>query len=203
MITIILILTTLFTSPSQPQGRNKELLAREAIEKFIRLEFNFRDEELWHRMVKLSPRRQQLERQRNPDLSGIGWFSWDDSFFVAESYHIGKINVGGNKANGVVTYKRVGKSNGNETVISDSLMRDTVIYSLVYHKKQWLIVDPPLPRISLDTLINFYQRNQSSFKTYESLSGKHWLDDTSVTEMQKDYYRRIMKSLDVLKSLKH
>jgi hypothetical protein len=154
-------------------------------------------------MVKLSPRRKQLEKKKNPDLSGVGWLSWDDSFFVAESYHIDKINIFGDKANGVVVYKRLGQSIGNETVITDSLISDTVIYSMVYHKKHWLVVDPPLPRISIDTLINIYQKNQSAFETYKSLSGKNWLDDTSIAKTQKDYYGRIVKSFNVLKRMKH
>jgi hypothetical protein len=46
MITILIIMTTLLTCSGQQKERNKGYLAHDVIENFVRLEFNFRDEEL-------------------------------------------------------------------------------------------------------------------------------------------------------------
>lgn len=168
VLTLMLVLST-SVAVGCDRHSPKEQQARDLVERFCRSEFGDGSSvdtagmlETRYGIVKYSPKGvKQAERAGlfivadEPVL-----LSYDDSpLYVVKSLRIENVSVTGNKAMATVFYNRLARTKGhgdNRQLIPDHIRLEKVRLSLIYEDK-WHIYDPPLPRISLDTMLAYYQ----------------------------------------------
>jgi hypothetical protein len=172
--------------------------ARELVEKFCRDEF-IGVEDIRLDAAKYSRKQALREKKRDPEFRGMVKFWDNDPLFVVTSYQIREVLVNKNTGLATIVYDRIARTEGDGVLkrkfVPDPNAQDRVQLHLIYDGSKWWLYDPPIPRVSIEALIEYYR------KTLNRL-GPDWLERSDISEAQKGYYRKDQKSLEVLKSLR-
>ncbi len=180
--------------PAFLSANNLREAAVQTVEAFCKAEFEGDRSDERTALSKFSPARATKERERDPLFGGSVIF-WDvDPSFIVEWYKVLDVTVNKDRAIATVSYKRVARSERKSKIIPDYKDPDLVKLDLVHDGKQWWILDPPLPRIS----------KQALMETYASLLNMmddKWLERPEISQAQKRYYRERKEALRVLQSL--
>jgi hypothetical protein len=171
---------------------------RKIVEAYCQAEFNgIRD--IRFELVKYSSKREAMEKKRDQQFRGK-LLDWDaDPLFVVSSYHIQKVTVEKNRAIAIVDYKRIAKTKGEgvpkRKLIPDYVEHDMVKLQFIHDGIKWWIFDPPLPRISIKAIINYFEDDVKQY-------GAQWLERTDISEEQKKTYLYSVNTLKILKELR-
>ena len=181
-------------------AREQSKLVRGFVEAFCQAEF-MGNSGIRLDVVKYSKKRHLVEKKRDSDFAGKALYWDNDPLYVVASYKIVDIEVAKDKksAQATVAYKRLVRTEGDgvlkRKLIPDFMERDIVRLQLIYEDSKWWIFDPPLPRISLDAIIQDYKGTLQDM-------GNNWLERPDVSEAQKQYYRKRKQDLKILEGLK-
>jgi hypothetical protein len=176
------------------KGVQSTVNSREAVEQFCRAEFDGHSER--YDNARLTPGYKARKRQQGYDFDG-GVNLWDwNPYVIVTSYEVLSVSVKGKRGTATVAYRRIGRSDGKEMIVPETPRREVVTLDLTFDGTRWWVVDPPLPRISKEDLIIFYE------ETMERFPGD-WLERSDITEHQKVYFLRKQEALRVLKTLTH
>lgn len=157
--TIILLIILYIALPVLAETDNKSKVdnARNIVESFCRSEFEGDEFDQRIKLIKFSPAREKKEKIRTgPALPWVVFWDWDE-FYIVSSYKVVDVVLSGKRGVATVEYKRIAKSKGKGEIIPSQKGQDIVKLNLVYNGKQWWIFDPPLPRISLKAIVDFYE----------------------------------------------
>ena len=197
IINIILVFIN-FSHVLPSDGLKKIDSVRELAEKFCRDEFmGIQDIRL--DIAKYSWKQMLWEKKRDPESRGMVKFWDNDPLFVVTSYQITDISVKKNSAVATIVYKRIARTEGDGVLkrkfVPDHTAHDRVQLHLIYDGSKWWVYDPPIPRVSIEALIEHYSNTINRL-------GPDWLDRSDISESQKEYYRNDQKSLKILNSLR-
>jgi len=199
-MTIILVVCSVLSLLSDVIDANEladPYSAREVAEKFCRAEF-MGTEDIRLDIAKYSHKQMTREKKRDPEFRGMVK-DWDnDPLFVVASYKITDVSVKKNHAIATIIYQRLARTEGDgvlkRKLIADRMSRDIVKLHLIYTDSRWWVLNPPIPRVSLEAII-------SDHKSILDRLGDDWLQRPGISESQKQYYRKLQKNLEILKSL--
>jgi hypothetical protein len=171
---------------------------RELAEKFCRAEFTG-VEDIRLDIAKYSRKQMLWEKKRDPEFRGMAKFWDNDPLFVVASYQITDVSVKKNHAIATIVYKRLARTEGDgvlrRKLIPDSLGHEIIQLDLIYNGSKWWVLDPPIPRVSLEAIIAYH-------KGYLNIMGENWLGRSDISEGQKQYYRKLQENLRILESLR-
>jgi len=172
--------------------------AREVVEKFCRAEF-MGVQDIRLDIAKYSRKQMLLEKKRDPESRGMVKFWDNDPLFVVASYQITDVSVKENHAIATIVYKRLARTCGDgvlkRKLIPDRKSHDIVKLHLIYNESRWWVLNPPIPRVSLEAIIEYH-------KNYHKIMGDDWLRRPGISESQKQYYRKLQENLEILNSLR-
>jgi len=139
------------------------------------------------------------EKKRDPESRGMVKFWDNDPLFVVASYEITDVSVKKNYAIATIVYNRLARTEGDgvlkRKLIPDRISHDIVKLHLIYNESRWCVLDPPIPRVSLEAIIEYH-------KNYHKIMGDDWLQRTGISESQKQYYRKLQENLGILNRLR-
>jgi hypothetical protein len=165
---------------------------REAVEQFCRAEFNGHNER--YDNARITSAYKGKKRRQGYDFDG-GVNLWDwNPYIIVTSYEVLSASARGERGTASVAYRRIGRSDGKEKIIPETSRREVVTLNLTFDGTRWWVLDPPLPRVSKEELLTFYE------KTMERFPGD-WLQRPDITEHQKTYFLRKQEALKVLKEM--
>lgn len=148
-------------------------------------------------LVKYSNNRLEVEKKRDPELLGKVIAFEADPIMVVNSYKIQQIVVNNNKAVANVAYDRIAKSKGHglpgRKILSEKVKQEIVELHLINEKGRWLVVDPPLPRISKQALMQYYKGYIESMEK--------WIHTDKSSAGQRHNYETMVDTLNFLESL--
>jgi hypothetical protein len=200
-INLILITYVFFNMVSHVFAANElanQDSARELAERFCRAEFMGVDD-IRFDIVKYSRKQMLWEKKRDPEFRGMAKFWDNDPLFVVASYQITDVSVKRNYAIATIIYKRLARTEGDgvlkRKLIPDSLEHDIIRLALIYDESKWWVLDPPIPRVSLDAIIRYHKSDLNSL-------GDDWLQRPDISESQKQSYRKLQENLQILESLR-
>lgn len=166
-----------------------EGLARQAVETYARVEFELGDPEKREKIIKFSPERAEELKKKSPEEWIYVTFGYFDRIVVA-SYKLDEVKVTGTRATARLIYRRLAHADGDTDdtwrLIPEPAHDESVTLNLVFDKgwhssawsvsfltatlnsiftkNQWWVLDPPVPRISKQAMINYYS---NQLKWYE------------------------------------
>jgi len=172
--------------------------ARELAEKFCRAEF-MGVEDIRLDIAKYSQTQMLWEKKRDPEFRGMVK-SWDnDPLFVVASYQITDVSVKKDHAIATIVYKRLARTKGDgvlkRKLIPDNMSHDEVKLHLIYNESAWWVLDPPIPRVSLEAIMRYH-------KSVLDRLGYDWLKRSDISEGQKQHYRKRQENLEILNRLR-
>ena len=211
------LLLTAATAAAVLTGKgNTVQAARETVEAFCRNEFEGSEPETRERLVRFSPEVEaEFQKREHPWLSKHVTIP---PLVVVSAYEVKDVRVDGNLASAVVAYRRLARTENQyrNPYISDKKDNDlvtltlvfdegwrpsdrsvpfaTVAWNFVFIRDQWRVLDPPVPRISKQTLLEYYE---SELKWY--VDRKKEIGE--LPEHQQDAYDRKSGIFRFLKSL--
>lgn len=148
-------------------------------------------------IAKYTTSRRKEESRKDPELLGKVIAFEADPIFVVKSFEITNILVEKNTAVVTVVFDRIAKSMGSglpgRKIIADDLKQDVVKLQLIRDQENWWILDPPIPRVSVKALHQFYKDRIDSMAD--------WIFTKRVSDSQKNNYEEMNKTLEILKSL--
>jgi len=148
-------------------------------------------------LVKYSNKRLEIEKKRDPELLGKVIAFEADPIMVVNSYKIQQIVISNNKSVATVAYDRIAKSKGHglpgRKIIPEYVKQEIVEFHLINEKGQWLIIDPPLPRISKRSLMQYYKDYIESMEK--------WIHTDKSSAGQRHNYEAMVATLNFLESL--
>ena len=170
------------TMPTTEEAANKVVV------EFCQAEFNL-DAEKRFEVIKFTPGGEAEARERRSHgpamIPGVMIFPQSDPLIVVTSYVARRVKVTKQGARAIVEYKTVarrGHGGVYARFVPHPVERDTVELHLIHTEGRWWILDPPLPRVSLDSMIASYKYEigeyEARFKQYpETLERdkKHYL----------------------------
>jgi len=173
-------------------------LVRELAETFCGAEFiGVKDIRL--DIAKYSRKQMLWEKKRDPEARGMVKFWDNDPLFVVASYQITGISIKENYAIATVVYKRLARTEGDGVLkrkfVPDRTAHDRVQLHLIYDGARWWVYNPPIPRVSIEALIEDYRNTLNRL-------GSDWLERSDISQGQKEYYRKDQENLQVLNSLR-
>jgi len=172
--------------------------ARELVEKFCRAEF-MGVQDIRLDIAKYSRKQRAWEKKRDSEFRGMVKYWDNDPLFVVESYQITDVSVKKNYAIATIVYNRLARTEGDgvlkRKLIPDRISHDIVKLHLIYNESRWWVLDPPIPRVSLEAIIEYH-------KNYYKIMGDDWLQRTGISESQKQYYRKLQENLGILNRLR-
>jgi hypothetical protein len=172
--------------------------ARELVEKFCRAEF-MGVQDIRLDIAKYSRKQRAWEKKRDSEFRGMVKYWDNDPLFVVESYQITDVSVKKTRAIATIVYKRVAMTEGDgvlkRKLIPDRMSHDIVKLHLIYNESRWWVLDPPIPRVSLEAIIEYH-------KNYYKIMGDDWLQRIGISESQKQYYRKLQENLEILNRLR-
>ncbi len=172
--------------------------ARELVEKFCRAEF-MGVQDIRLDIAKYSRKQIAWEKKRDPEFRGMVKYWDNDPLFVVASYQITDVSVKKNRAIATIVYKRLARTEGDgvlkRKIIPDSLEHDIISLDLIYNRSTWWVLDPPIPRVSLEDITRYH-------KSHLNRLGDDWLQRPDISEGQKQYYRKGQENLKILESLR-
>lgn len=175
-----------------------EQAAKRALQHFC-TEMNDGRLQVWEKsekVVKFSPKREKLEKQRDPDFHGRVLSLLGDSLYVVTSYSLKELTVTGQRATALIAYERIAKTEGEgdlERIILPDKAKEEVKVQMVYEANQWWILDPPLPHVSLPALISTYE--------YELKQIDQIRNNPKISSAQKRQFAQYENELKTLKML--
>lgn len=90
------------------------------------------------------------------------------------------------RATAQVMYRRVAHSVGNTDgswhLVADPMDNDLVTLNLIYDHKKWYVLDPPLPKISKQFLIDYYE---ATIKNLEVENDPLWQKERDTVKLLK------------------
>src|SRR6266540_792313 len=134
---------------------------RTVVNNYVVAQFKLGEEEYFLKYVKFSSKHKEFEYLNYHAEEGSVYDIIKDPLFIVDSYEIHKIICNGNKAEALIKYKRLARTNGrlyNREIITDILPNDVVKLHIIKSGNSWFIVDPPLPRVSIQVLKNEYEK---------------------------------------------
>lgn len=165
-------------------------------EKFCYADFEG-DPDIRMDIAKYTTSRRKEESRKDPELLGKVIAFEADPIFVVKSFEITNILVEKNTAVVTVVFDRIAKSMGSglpgRKIIADDLKQDVVKLQLIRDQEKWWILDPPIPRVSVKALHQFYKDRIDSMAD--------WIFTKRASESQKNNYEEMNKTLEILKSL--
>jgi hypothetical protein len=172
--------------------------AREFAEKFCRAEF-MGVEDIRLDIAKYSRKQMLWEKKRDPESRGMVKFWDNDPLFVVASYQIAHVSVKKDRAIATIVYKRLARTEGDgvlkRKLVPDRMAHDIVRLHLIYDGSTWWVLDPPIPRVSLEAIIRYH-------KNHLDRLGDDWVKRPDISDGQKQYYRKLQENLQILKSLR-
>src|SRR5215813_1407604 len=197
-ILIIYIAFNIFSHVFAANELENQDSARELAERFCRAEFMGVDD-IRFDIVKYSRKQILWEKKRDPEFRGMAKFWDNDPLFVVASYQITDVLVKKNHAIATIVYKRLARTCGDgvlkRKLIPDRKSHDIVKLHLIYNESRWWVLNPPIPRVSLEAIIEYH-------KNYHKIMGDDWLRRPGISESQKQYYRKLQENLEILNSLR-
>lgn len=176
----------MFSSPAlcQAPSHSDSEQVRSLVENLVASDFNGLRPPPEADIIRLSPtvERRNVLRAGSMKLTAITMDA--DAIVVVKAYQIGEVRAHGSNATAKVLYERLaltqgygyGAKNSNpREFVRDVNHEDIAIFELEKHEDRWVVVDPPLPRISIDTLLEFYK---SQLSRYEGLRDRRKSDST-------------------------
>ena len=198
LITIIYFVLSVFSHVFAANELASQDSPRELAEKFCRAEFTG-VEDIRLDIAKYSRKQMLWEKKRDPEFRGMAKFWDNDPLFVVASYQITDVSVKKNHAIATIVYKRLARTEGDgvlrRKLIPDSLGHEIIQLDLIYNGSKWWVLDPPIPRVSLEAIIAYH-------KGYLNIMGENWLGRSDISEGQKQYYRKLQENLRILESLR-
>ncbi|MDV6346438.1 hypothetical protein R2083_02780 [Nitrosomonas sp. Is35] len=165
-------------------------------EKFCLAEFEG-DPDMRMDIAKYTTSRRKEESRKDPELLGKVIAFEADPIFVVKSFEITNILVEKNTAVVTIVFDRIAKSMGSglpgRKIIADDLKQDVVKLRLIRDQEEWWILDPPIPRVSVKALHQFYKDRIDSMAD--------WIFTKRASESQKNNYEEMNKTLEILKLL--
>jgi hypothetical protein len=176
----------------------KTSLAKEVVEKFCSSEFmGIQDIRL--DLAKYSSKQQEQEKKRDPEFKGMVKYWDNDPLYVVSSYQIINVLVKKNHAEATIAYKLLARTEDDgvfkRKLIPIDVADDIVNLRLIYDGSKWWILDPPIPRISLEAITEYHRNNIN-------IMGNDWLKRSNISEDQKRYYRRLQENLKIFNALR-
>lgn len=148
------------------------------------------------KIVKFSPQREKLEKQRDSEFHGRVLSLLGDSLNVVTSYSLKELTVTGQRATALIVYERIAKTKGEgglDRIILPDKAKEEVVVQMVYEANQWWILDPPLPHVSLSALISTYE--------YELKQIDKIRNNPKISSAQKRQFAQYENELKTLKIL--
>lgn len=165
-------------------------------EKFCYADFEG-DPDIRMDITKYTTSRRKEESRKDPELLGKVIAFEADPIFVVKSFEITNIIVEKNTAVVTVVFDRIAKSMGSglpgRKIIADDLKQDVVTLQLIRDQEKWWILDPPIPRVSIKALHQFYKDRIDSMA--------EWIFTKQASDSQKNNYEEMNKILEILRSL--
>ena len=197
-ILIIYIAFNIFSHVFAANELENQDSARELAERFCRAEFMGVDD-IRFDIVKYSRKQILLEKKRDPEFRGMAKFWDNDPLFVVASYQITDVSVKRDHAIATIVYKRLARTEGDgifkRKLIPDSLGHDIMKLALIYDGSKWWVLDPPIPRISLEAIIRYHE-------SHLTMLGDDWLQRPDISKSQKQSYHKLQENLQILESLR-
>jgi hypothetical protein len=170
--------------------------ARDVVDRFLRTEAGG-SSTAREGVVEFSPSRKAAERQRDPLLKGrvVDWCT--DPIVVVRGYRLVEQECTGERCTFAVAYRTVLRTTGyggygpSARRFARSTETETVRYTVVGRKVGLRIVDPPLPHVLLDSLIDYYQHLDDLKRDPADLK----------LESQKAYHQKLVTELAFLRTL--
>jgi hypothetical protein len=191
VIFIVLIVSKVFAGDS-PDYRNERAEVLAFMDKFCKEEFSSDYGRYVGNEVTFSRERAREEQKRGNDKM---FFINQDPFVVVDSYEISEVYIKSKKrATVIVKYNRLSLCTREyppeeERTCRDHQIKDEEVpYRLIKVKSHWKVLDPPFPRISLDTVIKHYSWFVDEHN--ESISSSSHLPDRTMK-----FYKREEESL--------
>jgi hypothetical protein len=198
---VILLISACNVYTSDLPKAEKE--AKKTVESFIQAEFNGIEDarSTKSKFVIFSPARQIQEGKR--EFKGRVDELQYDPLIVVDSYRIINVKVFDNRGETTVSFTALAKTKGqgeDRKIIPVRHNEDIVRLNLVYENNRWWIIDPPLPRVSLEAMIEKFKAilKRSDEIRKNNLGGldkeqmKNWLES----------YNYDKTSLEILERLK-
>lgn len=88
--------------------------------------------------------------------------------------------------------KIIGAGLQERKIVAERLNQDVVKLQLIRDQDQWLILDPPIPRISIKAIIQFYKEKINSMDD--------WIDTNPAFDSQRKNYEAMRETLKILQS---
>jgi hypothetical protein len=197
-ISLIIVIYSLAMTNSQASDFKNDEEVHEAAEKFCKAEFDGVAERYKH--AKFTSSYEAKKKAEGYEFSGhVNMWDWDP-FFVVASYKMIDVDVKKMHAIATIDYVRIARSEGKENLHSDIEEHDVVKLDLVFdnQSRKWLVIDPPLPRISREALIRFYE------SSLEAMYGSEWLKNPIISQDEKrgNYQQEKLKIIKFLKNLR-
>lgn len=147
------------------------------------------------KLVKYSPQRKAIIEKTIGPLEVARIMFWQAvPLFVVTSFDVQNIIIEGDTAVATISFRQVVKTEGegvmNRRLIPDYKQNDIEKLHLKYDGKQWWIIDPPLPRISKEALIKYFERIIARRE-----------GSPRITDRQKEHYQYYVNELNELKNL--
>jgi len=147
-------------------------------------------------IARFTANRQRKENIKDPELMGRIIAFEADPIFVVNSYEITDIVIDKSKAIVTVVYDQIAKSIGTglpgRKIVAERLNQGEVKLQLISDQGLWLILDPPIPRISLKAIIQFYKDKINSMDD--------WIYTKQASDSQRKNYEEMREALKILQS---
>lgn len=169
--------------------------AKQQVERLVKAEF---DGYVYMRnepdLVKFSA---ELKSYKDANIEGARTFLDLSPLLVVSSYEIVSVKMKKNHARAIVTYTRLARTKGigslNRKLMPNLIKREMVQYDLIFDGVHWLILAPPLPRVSKEAMLGFYEDRVTSFSKF--------IDDPDTSKAQRKQFQKDNETLKILKSL--
>jgi hypothetical protein len=169
---------------------------REVVSSFLTAEFTA-SPHAYVPWALFSPERRHRLRHTDPLTAGLTIVWQDDPIVVVSAFRISPPVHFKDEATVTVRYRRLAVSHGKgdaRTLVPHPGI-DIVTLHCVRRDDRWFILDPPVPRVSRQALLHYYQA------TVLSAFPPAWLKRPDITPIQKRYYQRLLDTVTFLQRL--
>ncbi len=122
-------------------------------------------------------------------------FFWDsERLSVVDSFEVTNIKINNSKATVNVKFEEfacTGNKGYGRSPLIKTIKESVVTYSLENKNGRWLVIDPPIPRISKKALVDY---NIQQIKLMSD-----WIMEKG-SKFQKEFYHNLISTNDMLKS---
>ncbi len=165
--------------------------AREFIDNFLKSEFNGGQDNRVDNAV-YSPERKKLIKEMYGPLKGEIFFWESEKLCVVDNYKIKDIMINQSKAFVDVKFEEfacTGNKGYGRSPLIKTIKESVVTYSLENKNGRWLVIDPPIPRISKKALVDY---NIQQIKLMSD-----WIMEKG-SKAQKEFYHNLISTNEML-----